>query len=461
VLSRRGLLGALGHAFPGIALLSACASASTSSPTALPSVGVTTTAATTIPSTAAKPSTAQTSGKQGLTVISDIDAQGLPLLTKVIDQWNQANPQAPASLQGVAGTQYSTKLETMAAGGALTDVFALSGNDLPRLANSGVPATLDALLQQDHYDLSDYVPLPRQRMVWKGATVALPRGFSNQCIYWNVDLFDKMGVAHPPQSWDAAGWDFAGFLDTAQKLTTGSGGGAQYGFTVGTDFVGGWGQWLYANDAHVFDDQFTHCLVNQPAAVQALQFMQDLIVKNKVAPTPATLSTENPLSLFLSGRLAMLFAPVASVATYRPAKFKWDFAITPKGAGPRVTTAAAGVYWCANAHTPQLPAAWKLLSYLASPQSELVLANTYFPARESVLQKIATLDPTLPPTHRQVGIDGQKLARAFRATPNFAEINAIFTKQFAYLWDGSSTVETITTKTVQLVDAYLAAHQSR
>ncbi|MCL4508840.1 MAG: sugar ABC transporter substrate-binding protein [Chloroflexi bacterium] len=470
-LSRRHVLGLLTCAVAGDTLLASCGTARGHSISPAPGTAeVSSASATATRTTGASPkvsarATAAASpvpiARAGsLTVLSDVDVKGLPLLTKVIDRWNQANPQARASLQGVTGQQYTTKVETMAAGGALTDVFALSGNDLPRLAGSGVPAKLDTFLQRDHYDVSDFVPLPRQRMRWKGAAVALPRGFSNQCIYWNVDMFDRMAVTYPPQTWNASGWDFAAFLDTAQKLTKGAGAGAQYGFTIETGFVGGWGQWLYANGGHVFDPAFQHCLVSQPTPVQALQFMQDLIVKYKVAPTPATLASEDPQMLFFSGRLAMLFAPVASVAYYRQAKFKWDFATTPKGNGPRVTTAAAGVYWCMNAHTHQPDSTWRLLSFLASPTSELELANTYFPARESVLQEIAKLDPGLPPAHRQVGIEGQKLARAFRATPYYEQLNSIFTKQFAYLWDGSRSVQTVTSKTVGLVNGFLADHRS-
>ena len=390
--------------------------------------------------------------------MTDVDVKGMPLVEQVAKNWNQANASTPVDAQLVTGSDYLTKILTMAAGGVLTDIFAIVGQNLPDLANRGVTLKLDAYLQQGKYDLSDFLPLPVDRMRWKGATIALPRGFSNQCVYWNVDLFDQMGVAHPPTDWAAAGWDFAEFLDATRKLTKGSGGSAQFGFAVGTDFVGGWGQWILTNGGQIFDDTLSRCLVAQPPAVEALQFLQDLIVKEKVAPTTSVLSTENAQSLFLTGRLAMLFAPVAATATYRTAKFKWDLAVNPKGKGPRLSTAAAGAYWCGSAQTKQADLTWKLLEFLASKDSENILATTYFPARQSSLDYLAKQDPTLPPSHRAVGIDGQKLARAFPPTPDYAQLTDIINKQFAYIWDGSFSAATAAGKTAEAVDVYLKSH---
>jgi multiple sugar transport system substrate-binding protein len=461
LVSRRACLSAAALAI-GATVLAACGSGTA---TTRPSPSTSSTVASLLSATATShASSARSSAVAGsptrrLTFMTDTDSQGILLLKNVTGEWNRVHPEAPVTLQPVMGGSYLTKVLTMAAGDVLPDVFALLGQDLPQLADRHVPLPLDSYIRRDKYNLTDFFPLPRDRMRWKGVTVALPRGFSNQCIYWNVDLFDKMEVAHPPVDWKTSGWDFAQFLETAKKLTRGTGGSAQYGFAVGTGFVGGWGQWIYTNGGHIFDESFTHCLINQPAAVEALQFMQDLIAKYKVAPTPAVLTTQNPQTLFLSGKLAMLFAPVASAAYYRQAKFAWDLAVNPKGKGPRLSTAAAGAYWCVSSHTKQADQAWQLLRFLASVKSEEILASTYFPARQSALEFYAHTDPTLPPAHRQVGIEGQRLARAFRATPDYEQLNAIFTKQFAYLWDGSEHAATVAQKTVSLVNAFLARHR--
>jgi len=454
-----GIVGGMGVAG---ALLVACRGGS-SMPVPQSPPAPTVTAEATPPATtvsamksAATASAASAVGK--LSLMTDIDTKGMPLLTQVVDNWKQANPSAPVDVQKVTGGDILTKILTEAAGGVLTDVFAIVGQNLPELANRNVTLKLDAYLQQSKYDLSDFLPLPLDRMRWKGATIAMPRGFSNQCVYWNVDLFDKMGVAHPPTDWNASGWDFAQFLETTRKLTKGSGGSAQYGFAVGTDFVGGWGQWILTNGGQILDDALTHCLVSHPPSVEALQFLQDLIVKEKVAPTPAVLTAENAQSLFLTGRLAMLFAPVASTVTYRAARFKWDLAVNPKGKGPRLSTAAAGAYWCGSAQTKQPELTWKLLDFLASRDAENILATTYFPARLSSLEYLANEDPDLPPAHREVGIGGQKLAHAFPATPDYAQLTDLINKQFAYIWDGSSDAATAAGKAVEAVDSYLKSH---
>ena len=118
------------------------------------------------------------SGK--LTLTTDVNVEGIPLANQVADNWNKANPATPLAAQTITSSDYVAKILTMAAGGVLSDVFALNGTDVPNFANRKVTLTLDSSIKQDAYALSDFLPLPLERMRWKGATIAMPRGFSNQ-----------------------------------------------------------------------------------------------------------------------------------------------------------------------------------------------------------------------------------------------------------------------------------------
>ena len=95
----------------------------------------------------------------------------------------------------------------------------------------------------------------------------------------------------------ATGWDWSRFLDFARRFTQRDGSGriTQHGFVLTTGLRGGYGQWICTNGADLFDREYTRCTLDDPRAVDALQFMQDLIYRHGVAPDPQTQSQTQAL----------------------------------------------------------------------------------------------------------------------------------------------------------------------
>ena len=111
-------------------------------------------------------------------------------------------------------------------------------------------------------------------------------------LYYNKSLFDAAGLDYP-----ADAWTWSEFVAVARQLTVDhSGNNADSDVfdpenidVFGISFPTWWGGYLpmiYSNGSQLASDDGTELLLNQPAAVEALQAIQDLIYVHHVAPMP-------------------------------------------------------------------------------------------------------------------------------------------------------------------------------
>jgi multiple sugar transport system substrate-binding protein len=150
-----------------------------------------------------------------------------------------------------------------------------------------------------------------------GAVYGLPNDFTPMVVYYNPTLFTKAGVT-PPQ----AGWTWDDQLELAQRLTLDSAGRNRLDPAFDERNVVQWGyrlskytyQWVYRiwqNGGDVVSPDHTTATgyLDGPAALEAIQWYADLVLKHKVSPPPSTLDnmthTSNFDTLFVQGKFAM------------------------------------------------------------------------------------------------------------------------------------------------------------
>ena len=203
---------------------------------------------------------------------------------------------------------------------------------------------------------------------------ALPRDYGNQNLFINLDLFEKAGITPPSADWEEKEFTFEKFLDIAQKLTIKNGDKTdQWGFLVNRGWRP-WASWVYNNGGAVVnrDDKgvATSIALDQAQAVEALQFIQDLMHKHAVAPRPDLESELGGFDLFATGKVAMMMNNPSSVNQYRTiTAFKWDVATLPIGKATRRGTGGGGSGWAAGAATKSPDQAWEFLKFHLQPRS--------------------------------------------------------------------------------------------
>jgi multiple sugar transport system substrate-binding protein len=112
-----------------------------------------------------------------------------------------------------------------------------------------------------------------------GKLYGFPRDNGTEVIFYNKALFRKAGLPYPKDDWT---WDDLRSL--ARTLTVRTGNRvSQYGFAFETSW---WRLYMWENGAELFDSLShpTKVTFDSPAAIQAIQFMGDLITKDKVTP---------------------------------------------------------------------------------------------------------------------------------------------------------------------------------
>ncbi|HEY9722427.1 MAG TPA: sugar ABC transporter substrate-binding protein, partial [Oscillatoriaceae cyanobacterium] len=221
----------------------------------------------------------------------------------IIDRINKRHHDFRVTLVTIPGGDYLTKIDTMMAGRVAPDLFLLSQEYIPSYASIGAIEDLDARIRHDKaIDLPDYYPAALQTASWHGHLYGLPITMMPVVLYYNKRLFD---AAHEP--YPTRDWDWARFREAAIRLTKRDAAGryTQWGF-VQAD----WPPlpiWIWQNGGHVMNAAGTQPTFGDPATVQALQFVQDLVVRDRVSPRASTVQQMGLDELFKSGRVAMFF----------------------------------------------------------------------------------------------------------------------------------------------------------
>ncbi|ONI69070.1 ABC transporter substrate-binding protein [Kribbella sp. ALI-6-A] len=256
---------------------------------------------------------------------------------------------------------YPTKLDLQLVSGTASLVTALNGTLIPTYAARGAHRPLDDLITQDpDFDLGDFYQPIRTISTFNEQTYGIGFDVAPTVLYYNKTLLQKQGIALPsrtePMTW-------AAFRDLAKELTRPP---DQYGFSCAPaidDLV----SWIYCAGGNVMNADATRSALNAPEAMEAIQFVVDLFVKDKVTPPIANLVTESSLSNFLEGNVAFMQNGPWQVVNVRKAKFDWDIVPFPAGAAgstPRVSGSSFAIP--AKVRGDDLELAWKLLKTLTS-----------------------------------------------------------------------------------------------
>ncbi|MDX6261679.1 MAG: multiple sugar transport system substrate-binding protein [Kribbellaceae bacterium] len=256
---------------------------------------------------------------------------------------------------------YPTKLDLQLVSGTAGLVTALNGTLIPTYASRGAHRPLDDLIAADpDFKVDDFYPLSRKISSFNGKTYAIGFDVAPTVMYYNKTLLAKAGIEAPsktkPMTWET-------FRDLANELTKPP---DQYGFTCAPaidDLV----SWIYSAGGNVMNDAQSVSTLNRPEAMQAMQFVIDLFVKDKVTPPISNLVTESSLSNFMEGNVAFMQNGPWQVVNVRKAKFDWDVIPFPAGAAgstPRVSGSSFAIPSGVKGNDLEL--AWRLLKTLTS-----------------------------------------------------------------------------------------------
>ena len=346
------------------------------------------TAAPTVPPASGEPVATPAGGYTGPEVTITYAIWGDPAELKsqqaVVDSFHAANPKITVDVSVSDWDAYWDKVQTGLAGGAAPDVFAMDGPLFPDYQSRGVLLDLKPYIDRDGYDLTQLADQGVADFTTAdGGQYGLPRDLNTVVLYYNKAMFDAAGIAYPDDS-----WDWAKLVEAGKKLTKdvdGNGTVDQWGFyTETTDMENYWSSLVWQNGGEIMNADNTKTLLGTPEAAGGIQFLQDLIYKEKVMAEPALFAETG--DAFEQGKAAMESNGSWLVPTHTAAGFDFGIAPLPKGPAGRYTSVnptGAVVYQATKAPD----ASWEFVKYLASPaaQEQLMQLHASIPVSKEVL----------------------------------------------------------------------------
>ncbi|HEX6971565.1 MAG TPA: sugar ABC transporter substrate-binding protein [Limnochordia bacterium] len=381
----------------------------------------------------------------------------LNVLSARIAEFERQNPDIDVEILSFAGSDYKAKLLSMFATGTAPDVAHTVVYDAPHFIREGMLLDVSRFAREiprSEYYISDvYVREGRVYGGFESHVQVYP-------IYYNPDLFAAAGLLTPNEYAQRGQWTWETFREAARKLTQRGSDGriVRYGIQIHPLWEVGWGVFGLSNGAEIVNRARTRVTVDDPAMVEALDFLVDLYQADHVAPRPGEpLPSGDPL---LNGTAAMVLQGSWQMNYYKQfgSGVAWDIAPSPRGRSDTVYRApgADGVVLASTQHPEE---AWRLVRFFLDEFVQFDKAKSKLEV--PVMKRALASDVYLAAPPASMRVIGDLLAHSI-PQPVFAgavEVRGVLEQQLLPAFRGERSLETAVAEAARLGQAKLMEFQ--
>jgi multiple sugar transport system substrate-binding protein len=354
----------------------------------------------------------------------------------IMDEFEAQNPGIKVKL--ISGPYSNTRdqIVTGAATGTLSDVVGLDGAWVNDLAKQSAIASLDGLIASTKYDASQVAAIIKL----DGKSYMFPVASFVYPIFINLDLFKAAGLDKLPTNRTE-------FAAAAKKLTNAP--KNQYGWVLPLSLQTPNGvqndvmSWVWASGGSMLKDGKPD--LTNANVISALKYIQSMYKDGLISPGSFAKQEQDKVEEFVNGRIGMMVDTLAHINMIRERNPKLKFAIS---ALPAVDgyTGKRGLPYAAwgigiSEKSKNKDAAWKLVSYLMSPEvnSKLVSIAHAFPGNVNAKPDFVASDELFGKGFEifQAGY----LANEFVGLPVAEELMRMFDEEIQLMLDGKQTAE--------------------
>jgi ABC-type glycerol-3-phosphate transport system substrate-binding protein len=367
----------------------------------------------------------------------------------IADEFKQQNPGVQLETEPVPG-DFKLKVLELFASGTEPDTFWAEVGLFPGYVAKKMVLNLDQYAKRDAKAarLDDVFTGVMDQARSKNVLYGVPGDGGGPLVYWNAGMLERIGLPSPGQLNESSQWTVDRFLDIAKRsVRKGTAQGDVFGTEGHFAAYPIWLAWVYGWGGDILNKDGTGIVIDQPAGVEALQWLQDLSLRQGVAPNAAESATLRDAKL---GDRRDLFAAerVALISDYTTAQgaggileaekrgLRWDATVLPAGKSGQFSVAQFHPFVAASSSkAPE--AAWKLLVYQSGPEATLrkALSGSSQPYRKSTSSAQEYLK-TRPP---YFGRSLEKLGTVTRPLPQTIEqeqFNGVLNEEITALRDG-------------------------
>lgn len=356
------------------------------------------------------------------------------IVRRLVERFEKENPKVRITRIN-AGSGFDSKLKTMLAAGTPPDLFYLSPDNLPLMAEMGLLMPLDERLKEERNRnpawLDDFYPLIMQAYRYDPATHrtgvgpqwGLPKDFTTAVFYVNLDLFEAAGI--DVRTIQTNGWTWDEFAQAARKITDLNRKPEYAGRNIYGGFFALWPAtlrniiWSFGGD--FFGSDFRDVTLDEPDAQRALRFIVKLRLEDKTVYNPTGIARDGG-SEFVNGNIGCI-GPIGrwQVPRYRDiTKFRWDVVPVPAETPDKRVSQIFHTSWAISAGTRHPDTAFELMKFLCGYEGQIQQAREglAIPALRSVAESDDFLNPLGMPTHQaEIFLDAIKYARIQQNPP--------------------------------------------
>jgi ABC-type glycerol-3-phosphate transport system substrate-binding protein len=298
----------------------------------------------------------------------------------------------------------------------------------PKNVLEDISPTLAAL----KFDLSSIFDIETITL-WKGKRHGLLIQLNSNVWVYNKTLFQRGGVAEP-----TAAWTWADHLDAARKLSSPDEG--RWGMNVMGDFD----PWYWQAGVDFLTPDGTKTLFDTPGSRAVMQWLVDIVVRNRAAASGAENSAKMPT--FQNGGLLTTTAssPGLPLTKQINGAFEWEVMPTPKHptSGKPPALVVTGHNYLITKKAAQrgvtTEAAQVLIELYHKDLQQLYNNGTLAPGSLPILKSVATSPEALkpPPNNLKVIIDQIPGGRNYDKIVGFADFHSKWGPEFRKALDG-------------------------
>lgn len=361
--------------------------------------------------------------------------------------FRQQHPQVSVEYipNGATGTVME-KFLALSAAGTTPDVVVLNPPYVEPLRARGALADLTPYVKRDAktFKPEDFVEATLARAIRGGKWHAIPENLGLWMLIYNTSAFQQVGAGTPDATWT---WDK--LVDVMRQVI------ARDSNVLGMSMPP-YELPVRAAGGDILSKDEKQCLLDQPAAVEAIQWSGDLRQRHLVVPSPADMSGQNARQLFDSGRVVAHWADPGFLNTTvrQNVNFAWDIATIPRGKAAHVST-VKGPSLSLSTEGKERDTAWAWLGHFMGPEMQQYRAvESVSPtARHSGLK--AYLD-SVQGFSKQVFVQVAAIARTMPYIARYDEMAKEIDTGLDLVYSGQQPARTAMAEVARKVNAILA-----
>lgn len=317
--------------------------------------------------------------------------------------------------------RYNEEMTTAFASGVTPDVFQGGAVWAPQMARRNWAVALNDFINADEdWDWADFPAGLQADVTIRGNIVAVPYRQDLRTLWYNKEMLAEAGFDEAPTTWDE-------FLAVAQATTVRDGVGFDVEGYHFSDASGNWQRdwqpflmWLHMADGKFLNDDLTTCALDQPAALEALEFLVTLVHEHEVTSYPG-LEPQGDLNV-LAGRDAAMQLSSADmervINLYAPDEAEKIYPTLPLTGNAQATHSWVNKFFISS-QTPDAARSWDFLRFLTRQD----ILEIYSASNNNTPPRLSLLDADYMSEKHKVVLESAVYARTF---PQHHNLIALF-----------------------------------